>query len=236
MKTIFLDFDGVLFDSVKEAYLLARYSFYNIPIKEKIDAIHYLKFKKYRYLITHSWHYYYILKLIDSGTDNDIFEQEYYRLIKNRMLVRDGLFDKKYQEQRKYLIERDYEFWKSLEAPYPFFYMINSIKNDYDIIILSTKNEFAIKNHFDDYKFILSEERIIGKEKLKEYQTKANFIKAYMKLRNVEKAIFIDDSEDNLRKCENIKNLKCIQAKWGYVTPNIKSDNYEEIIKQIKEL
>ena len=50
---IFTDFDGVLFDSVKEAYLLARYAYYNIPIKDKIDENYYQKFKKYRYLITH---------------------------------------------------------------------------------------------------------------------------------------------------------------------------------------
>ena len=34
---IFLDFDGVLCDSVKEAYLLSRYAFYGISPFEKID-------------------------------------------------------------------------------------------------------------------------------------------------------------------------------------------------------
>lgn len=233
MKTIFLDFDGVLFDSVKEAYLLARYAFYDVPIKTEIYNEHYQKFRKYRYLITHSWHYYYILKLIDSGTDNDIFEQEYYRLIKNRMLEKDGLFDKKYQEQRKYLIEHDYEFWKSLEIPYPFFHMINAIKNDYDIIILSTKNEFAIKNHLNDCDFNIEDEKIIGKEKLKKYQTKSNFIESYIKENHVKKAIFIDDSIDNLKECKYIEKLQCAQAKWGYVEPQVRKDNSIVIINLI---
>lgn len=236
MKTIFLDFDGVLFDSVKEAYLLARYAYYDTPIKEEINDEHYQKFRKYRYLITHSWHYYYILELIDNDTNDEFFEKKYHELIANRKLRKDSLFDKKYQEQRKYLMEYEYEFWKSLETTYPFFDTIKEIKNEYDIIILSTKNEFAIKNNLDEHDFKLNNDKIVGKEKLKKHRTKAAFIKNYMKANNVEKAIFIDDSTDNLKECKYIENLRCIQAKWGYVEPQKQSNNSLEILNLIKEL
>ena len=234
MKTIFLDFDGVLFDSQKEAYLLARYAFYDIPVKEAIDDEHYQKFRKYRYLITHSWHYYYILKLIENNTTE--FKKEYYELINNRNTEIDSLFDEKYQKQRKLLIENDYNYWKTLEQPYGFFYKIQKIKNDFDVIILSTKNEFAIRNHLNDYDFKLKDEKIIGKEKLKKYRSKSNFIENYIKSNKIEKAIFIDDSIDNLKECRNTEHLQCIQAKWGYVEPQLSSDNSTEIINLIKEL
>ncbi len=235
MKTIFLDFDGVLFDSVKEAYLLARYAFYDIPVKEAIDEEHYQKFKKYRYLITDSWQYYYILKLIENNTNDNIFEKEYYNLIDTRLLDSDNLFDEKYQKQREYIINNYYNYWKTLEQPHVFFYKIQKIKNDFDVIVISTKNEFAIKNHLDDYNFNIDDEKIIGKEKLKKYNSKSNFIENYIKSNKIEKAIFIDDSIDNLKECRNIKHLKCIQAKWGYVAPEIKTDNSIDIINYIVE-
>lgn len=234
MKTIFLDFDGVLFDSVKEAYLLARYAFYDIPVKNEINKEHYQKFRKYRYLITHSWHYYYILKLIENNSIE--FEKEYYKLVNNRNKEIDNLFDEKYQKQRKFLIDNDYNYWKNLEQPYSFFYEIKKIKDIFDIIILSTKNELAIKNHLKDYNFKLDDEKIIGKEKLKECKTKSKFIEDYIKSNKIEKALFIDDSIKNLKECNYIDKLQCIQAKWGYVEPHLSSDNSIEIINLIKEL
>ena len=233
MKTIFLDFDGVLFDSVKEAYLLARYAFYDIPIKDNIDYEHYQKFRKYRYLITHSWHYYYIFKLLENNVVD--FEKEYYKLVNSRNKEMDNLFDEKYQKQRRFLIEYDYNYWKKLEQPYSFFYEIKKIKDTLDIVILSTKNEFAIKNHLEDYEFNITEEKIIGKEKLKKYQTKSNFIDTYIKANNIKRAIFIDDSLDNLIECKYINNLKCLRARWGYVEPQKQLDNSSYILNQIKE-
>ena len=49
MKTIFLDFDGVLFDSVKEAYLLSRCAYDGILPQEPINELEYSRFHKYRY-------------------------------------------------------------------------------------------------------------------------------------------------------------------------------------------
>ena len=117
-----------------------------------------------------------------------------------------------------------------------FFLWNKKIKNVFDTIILSTKNELAIKNHLNDFDFNLEDEKIIGKEKLKEYKTKSNFIENYIKSNKIEKAIFIDDSVDNLKECDYIDKLLCIQAKWGYVAPQLSNDNSIEILNLIKEL
>ena len=64
MKTIFSDFDGVLFDSVKEAYLLARFAYYGISPDKPVVQDEYYIFRKYRYLNTHSWQFYYFFLLV----------------------------------------------------------------------------------------------------------------------------------------------------------------------------
>ena len=54
---IFLDFDGVLCDSVKEAYLLTRFAYKNIDVKQPINNQDYQMFQNYRFLVANSWHY-----------------------------------------------------------------------------------------------------------------------------------------------------------------------------------
>ena len=48
MKTIFSDFDGVLFDSVKEAYLLARCDYFGISPDKPVVQDEYYIFRKFR--------------------------------------------------------------------------------------------------------------------------------------------------------------------------------------------
>ena len=54
---IFLDFDGVLCDSVKEAYLLTRFAYKNIDVKQPINNQDYQMFQNYRFLVANSWQY-----------------------------------------------------------------------------------------------------------------------------------------------------------------------------------
>lgn len=56
---IFLDFDGVLFDTVREAYAVAVISSgrYNSIDEIDFEAEHYQNFKKLRYLIAPAWNY-----------------------------------------------------------------------------------------------------------------------------------------------------------------------------------
>ena len=64
---VFLDFDGVLFDTVKEAYLLSRYAYDGISVFDDIDTDEYFVFEKLRFLVTNSWQYFYIMKIIKNS-------------------------------------------------------------------------------------------------------------------------------------------------------------------------
>lgn len=236
MKTIFLDFDGVLFDTVLESYLLARYAYFGIEPFDKVDKKEYEIFHSVRYLITHSWHYYYIMELIEKRISNKTFPQEYQKSILQRNIDADSAFDKKFQSERSDLIENHFDFWNKLDKPYHFFEKIKSISKDFNILIVSTKNEEAIIRHCKDYSLDINEKNVVGKTKLKQYISKKVFIENYIKKYNIQNSIFVDDSINTIRECVQIPNLKAYCANWGYVANKKDGLNEEEIFNIIKEL
>ncbi len=235
MKTVFLDFDGVLFDSIKEAYLLARYAFYGIPIKDKIDEEHYQKFKKYRYLITHSWQFYIILTLIEKNIDSANFANLYNNLLVHGIDTNIKIFDEKYVLARENLVKEDYNFWNVLDTPFDFFYEIINLSQDknYDFIILTNKKKLPVQNKLKEY--IIENIRLFANEDLKEYKNKADFIYNYLNLNNIDKCILIEDSIDNINDCEKYSQIKCLLADWGYVNPKEKGLTKEQVLEYIKE-
>ena len=235
METIFCDFDGVLFDSVKEAYLLSRYVCNGISPNEKICETEFNSFSSLRYLISDSWQYYYLFKVIKSDTEQNP-EKIYHQYIKQRKITEDKEFDKNFQKKRKDLIKNEYKFWNSLEIPYTFFEEIKKIKDRINFLILSTKNEEAIIRHCNDYGFIISKERVIGKNKLKKFGSKRIFMEYYINTYKINNAIFIDDNINTIEDCKNIPEIKAYLAGWGYCSPTQKGYNCEEIIKKIKEI
>lgn len=235
MNTLFLDFDGVLFDTVLESYLLARYAYYGIEPQENFNKNEYDIFHKVRHLITNSWHYYYIMKLIDKGTSTSEFPSAYKQATENRNINADGEFDKKFQSKRKDLINNHFEFWNKLDTPYPFFEMIKSVADRCNIVIVSTKNEEAILRHCRDYGLDIKEENVIGKTKLKEFGTKKSFLSYYIETNNIKSSIFIDDSKSTIEKCASIPNLKTFVANWGYVADKNDGQDEKEIFNIIKE-
>lgn len=236
MKTIFLDFDGVLFDTVLESYLLARYAYYGIEPFEKINEKDYKIFHLVRYLITHSWHYYYIMKLISEKVSFNDFAQKYKYAVSNRNIEADKEFDTKFQQKRKDLVENHFDFWNKLDKPYPFFEKIKQISNLYNILIVSTKNEEIIIRHCKDYKLDIDKENIIGKTKLKKYASKRAFLEYHININKIKKSIFIDDAIETVKDCSNIQNLDVYCANWGYVADKKDGLNEEEIYNIIKEL
>ena len=236
MNTIFLDFDGVLFDTVLESYLLARYAYFDIEPFEKINEKEYELFHSVRYLITHSWHYYYIMKLIGDGVNIEDFPQEYRNTVSRRNEKIDSEFDKKFQVKRKDLIENHFDFWNKLDKPYPFFDKIKPLAEKLNIIIVSTKNEEAILRHCKDYGLNIEEKNVIGKTKLKQYGSKKEFLEYYIRENKIDKSIFIDDAISTIKNCSNIQNLNVSCANWGYVADKSDGLNEVEILKIIKEL
>ena len=218
MHTLFLDFDGVLYDTLKEAYILCRYVCNNIDLFAPIEQDIYSKFYKYKYLVFNSWQYLYLMKSI---TSKDIISS-YNSFLRNRDLKQEEDFEDKYLKARKWLLDNHSDYVDKLESKFPFLDMVKNLQNKYDILIVSRKNNFAIQRKNTGFK-------IYGKEELSNVIDKAEFIEKYMKDNNVEKGFFIDDNSHNLTPCENIPNLTCLLAGWGNIAINEKGLSQEEI-------
>lgn len=234
-KTLFLDFDGVLFDTVLESYILARYAFSGIDTMVVVNQKEFDFFCSVRFLVINSWHYYYIMKLIKENFSYNIeeFSKKYFQLLQNRDIKNDSKFDKKFQEKRMNLMNSHFDFWNSLNKPYPFLSQIKQIRSYFNIIIVSTKNEETILRHLDDYHFSIDKYNIIGKIYLKQVGSKYNFIKNYMYENKIKNGYFIDDNKDILDSCCNIKNLKTFLANWGYVKDKKMGFSENEIINAV---
>ena len=82
MRTLFVDFDGVLYDTLKEAFVLCRYVCDGTDLFTPIEQDAYKMFYKYKFLVYHSWQYMYLWQAIKS----DNIQQTYNTLLTQRDL------------------------------------------------------------------------------------------------------------------------------------------------------
>ena len=218
-RCLFLDFDGVLFDTLKEAYIICRYSYSGVDYFEPIDEGEYERFYRYKFLVYNSWHYYYIMTLLKENLSDDEFVSKYNNFLNNRDLEAEKIFDEKYYSARKDLMENHHEFWDRLETPFPFFECVKQIvsEGNFDVVIVSKKNKKAIMYRLNQHGLTLSEDKIYGRDELLKYDTKAEFIEEYMGLNNVALGYFVDDNSNNLDPCEDNPNIISLLAGWGNV-------------------
>lgn len=237
---IFLDFDGVLCDSEKEAYILSRYAYYGFDVHKPIESDRYEKFAKHRYLISNSWQYYYLMQILEEHFefDTENIEIRFNILVSNGRIELTELFNTKFLAKRKELMENEFDFWNCLETPTLFLTMLkNIIKNseNCEFAILSTKNKEAIIKKFKFWEFDFNNEFIFDKKDL-ENLSKGDFIENYLNSHNkYQDAILIDDNKGNINSCANIENLQAHLTSWGYVKNPLNAKTEEEILEIIKE-
>lgn len=234
MKTLFLDFDGVLFDTLREAYLLCRYAFRGVDVLEQIDEDEYKLFYKYKFLVYNSWQYYYLMNVLH----DESVENSYRECLKNRDLIAEHDFDEKYYQKRLELKRDMFDFWNELEEPFEFFFEVKTLfeKGNIEVVIVSKKDFNSIKLRLEQYGLKLSEDNIFAKEQLMNYSEKRDFIKEYIEKNGVERAIFVDDNSNNLKPCEDVECLNCLLAGWGNIAVDEKGCSCSEIINSIKIL
>ena len=203
-KILFLDFDGVLFDTLKEVYLVNRYEYLGIDIFDAVDLDQYQLYSKYKFLVYNIWMFYYFNPLIfDKIPENEIVYR-YKKALENRDLKAEEEFCKRFLDIRANLVKNHYNFWKNLETPYEFFQKIKELKEtiDPEIVVISKKNKASIIERFNSYNFNLNPEKIFAREFLANYSTKGEFMEEYMQKNNFTSAIFVDDNINNLKSSE----------------------------------
>ncbi len=223
---IFIDFDGVLCDSVKEAYLLSRYAYYGTDVHSPLDNLYEI-FRQYRYLITNSWQYYFLLKSCEIA-DSVSIEKTFDMLISGGQNVQSSNFNNKFLRKRAELINAEFDFWNQLESPTSFLTKIRDRFLEENYAILSTKTKTAIIAKLKYWQVSFDEDLIFGKEDIVGF-TKGEFINNYMLKKNVKKAILIDDSYENIVSCNN-KNIMTLLTDWGYVNPKKNGHSEKSIL------
>lgn len=234
---IFFDFDGVFYDSVKEAYAVAKIARDSSLKISDLDFTgeEYKRFRKFRYLIGPAWNYLYIFKNIDNNISDELFEEKYFEGINYSSMEEYGEFEKKYFEARSYLKKNYYLEWFNLNESFPFVKKMKNILNSGRAYIVTTKDkETVLKLLLEEgVKFPIS--RIFDREDYAKYGSKSNIIENILRVNSSKRGIFIDDSRKHLDSCVGIKNLECYQVDWGYVGPNEKALPESEVVKIIDE-
>ena len=234
MVTIFTDFDGVLVDTVREAYVLCRKALYGIEPSRYVEKTKLDKFVRFKFLVFNSWQFLYLMKVLSDKhikTDSEFIENYKY-LIRIRDYNEEKEFEQEYLKAKEKLVkENNVLLLEKIEEKMPFCDMLFNLQDKFEIVVVSRNNTFDIKSKLERYK--ITGGKIYGKEELSQYKNKAEFISKYMADNNIEKAYFIDDNSYNLKPCADIPNLKCLLAGWGNIAPNEKGYSPEEIIKII---
>lgn len=236
-KALFLDFDGVLFDTLREVYLVNRYEFLNVDLFSEVDEKNYQLFSKYKYLVYNIWMFYYYNPIIFNNTNEDEIAEKYNKAILNRDLEKEKIFCENFLNTRKKLVLNHYEFWKNLETPYNFFFEIKKIyeENNINVVIVSKKNKTSILERFESQGLNFNPDLVFAREALDKYSSKGEFLDEYMTKNNIDSAIFVDDNNNNLKSCENNFKIKNILALWGNTQPNIQGYSEVDAIFEIKK-
>lgn len=225
-NAIFLDFDGVLSNSIKEAYLLSRCAIKNIDVHSEIEENIYKKFIEYRYVVQNSWQYYYLFNYC-CGDSNAIFD------VKNQN-EKTKEFNEKFLSKRKDLMRNDLAFWNTLDEKTKFLDDIKDIINKENVFILSTKNKEAIALKFDFWNIEYNFSNIIGKFEILNY-SKGDFIEKLIKEQKIKNAMLIDDIKENIDSCKTKNNITAYLTSWGYDKPSFEAKDEKEIEKIIRE-
>lgn len=236
MKAVFLDFDGVLFDTVREAYAIAMITAGKCNSLADVDfqSLHYTLFSKYRYLISPAWNYYYLLQALEHESDD--IESSYMKMLDSASESEYKQFEKEFFHTRFILRKQDYEVWLKLNVPFPFLSKIsNYIHEDPDTwYIVTTKDRETVEKLLDLENIFIKKEQIFDKDNYAALQSKRAIIANIMQDDLVSKGFFIDDSRKHLLDCKSLESLVLVQPDWGYNLPDDPTESPSEALESLK--
>ncbi len=116
-KILFLDFDGVLFDTLREVYLVNRYLNSNSDFLAPINEATYQKFSKFKYLVYNIWMFYYYNPIIFSDITQEKIEELFKSAISKRDFEKEIVFCENFIKARQQLVEKHHDFCQNLEKP-----------------------------------------------------------------------------------------------------------------------
>ena len=221
----FLDFDGVLVDSIDECFQVSFKTYYeNIFFEHQIKEYKDL-FYKNRGLVKPPYEYYILHKSIETFLNDEQKSVEQI-FIKSLDLISEKEkedFENLFFKNRKLLMEQDFDSWASMNPLTPFGRKL--VKKDNSNIYIVTAKNLEATSALLKYYEINNIAAIYSNKDVKDAQTKGNLINDLMIEKNFDNAIFIDDACEHLDSVKNSK-VQCFFANWGYGKNNNKHRIY----------
>jgi len=229
MKLV-LDFDGVLYDTAYEAYLISKATYekiYNLKCNIK-----YRDFLLFRHQVGPAWNYKYVLDSICKYGDNGI--NYYINERDNADIFSYSLFETEFFLERDKIKNENFNKWVALNKQFPFIKELVGLDlNLDDVYIVSTKDKKSILDILSFYGDLrVPAKNIFGSTDYQKYQKKSTLIKS--EILTKETLIFIDDLSEHLTGFENYPQVKTIYPSWGYIYPvSTDSMNLRNVIQLI---
>jgi phosphoglycolate phosphatase-like HAD superfamily hydrolase len=238
LKLIFLDFDGVLFDTVREAYVVAVITSKKYNSINEIDfkTEHYRNFKKLRYLISPAWNYKYLLEELELNHSLKKTKSNFLKSVLTALKEDYKNFESIFFDTRNNLKKNYYKEWSRLNTPFSFLIEINFLFYDFKdlVYIVTTKDKSTVLRLLSLEGLEFEEKRIFDNKDYEKFGNKRNIIQSLMSYDA--KGIFIDDSDKHIESCSKIRGIQCFQPDWGYVDLNSRTTNCKIIVSEINKL
>jgi phosphoglycolate phosphatase-like HAD superfamily hydrolase len=221
-QVVALDFDGTLWDSVHECFVITckAYEKLGISIPSRPDLEE--KFKRGRFFVRIGDEFYLLLNWIIQHPDRDpetMSEEEQESLRKENGLR--ILFEKTFYEIRQQMRETNFKEWCALQNPYPgILDQIKEIqKKFFKVVIATTKDAASVRKLLGIHGLDLD---VVGKENTVDKARQMNFISAAYKV-PLSQIIFVDDILEQVKVVRTI-GAKGVLAGWGYGSPRQKKE------------
>jgi phosphoglycolate phosphatase-like HAD superfamily hydrolase len=233
---ICLDFDGVLFDTANEAFVIGSKAFFGHEAIFDNSKVNYKRFLLLRPFIDSAWQYHKVFELlIDDLSDKDILIKG-KQVLKQQIETEDREFAVKFHSFRNELLKNNFTKWIDLNKPYEFFHHLKPllVKFPSMFYICSTKSSDFISEilYFNGVNFDIN--RIWGRETFEaNNNSKAEILEN--KFNKSEEILFVDDSPRHVMDVQRLKNVEAILAKWGYLETGKICDNNATIIEKIRD-
>lgn len=212
---LFLDFDGVLCDSVAECFVSSWLAYFNREGAEmpgSVSLSHKDLFARYRPFIRRGADY----MLLQYAIENDItlFDQRDFDKLE-RTLGTGKLeeFHRLFYGAREKLLRENREYWIGLNVIYSGI-LPHLAAVQRDAYILTTKEISFVIEILRANSFKWNEDRILCSGR----NRKADFIVSILDETKMESALFIDDQIDHFGGAMDSR-IKPYLAAWGYVKP-----------------
>jgi len=210
----FLDFDGVIVDSIEECYIISKSAYFGYSFFS-YNEIEYKKiFYKYRGLVRPPHEYLILHKAIEIYIKDRKydFKKLFIETSKNIIDEDKQIFEKDFFQKRHSYQENNFQAWINLNPLMDFGKtLIDS--NNIDVYIVTTKNKAATIALLDFYKIDVA--GIYANDEIKSFGSKGELIKSLMLKKDKQEAFFLDDSVEHLDSI-NDGRVKCFFADWGY--------------------